>query len=114
MPYLLHARSRLEVFTTRDRNIARFLRHNHHWAVVKIESDQIPVFVSSSCIAESEDNAVSIDENVLSGGKALVEQLVGLLEKDGFEEPDLVYVGRLVRTAGKVREGEGGAEAGSE
>ena len=38
-----------------------------------------------------------IDENVLDDGKYILDQMRGFLRRDGFMDPDLGYVGGLVR-----------------
>jgi len=96
MQFLLHAPSRLDVFITPNRHIARFLHHNHKWAVIKTERDEVPEYISTSSIWERDDGTVTIDEVVLDDGRHIVQQMKGYLRRDGFRDPDLGYVGRLV------------------
>jgi hypothetical protein len=114
MNYLLHAPSRLDVFTTPSRTIASFLRHNHNWSAVKTERDELPSYISTSTIRELEVGTVVIDENVLDNGKWILEQMLGFLERDRFKKPDLRYVGRLNRpkqgSSATLGDGNGAAQ----
>jgi len=114
MQYLLHAPSHLDVFLTTDRDIARFLRHQHRWAVIKTEQGHRPENITASCIWDREDGSVAIDEVALDNGKGVLKQVVGLLERDGFEGPDLAYVGRLSRENRGSGESIGVKEDGGE
>lgn len=40
---------------------------------------------------------------MLDEGKSIVKQMVGLLTRDGFEDPGLGYAGRLVRSGEKLK-----------
>ena len=99
MPYLLHAPRHNIVFATNDGSISHFLRRKHHWAGFKTERTTLPKYISTSCIRELEDGTVEIEEQVLEG-EHMVEEIKGLLRRDGYTEPDLRFVGRLVRGSG--------------
>jgi len=99
MRYLLHAPRHDIVFATNDGSISHFLRRKHHWAGFKTERTTLPEYISTSCIREHEDGTVEIIEQVLDG-EQMVEEIKGLLRRDGYTEPDLRFVGRLVRSSG--------------
>ncbi|KAF1944375.1 hypothetical protein EJ02DRAFT_510277 [Clathrospora elynae] len=91
MQYLLHAPRHTTIFATSSGSIPCFLRRQHYWAGVKTERQELPEYISTSCIRELEDGTVEIDKNVFDG-----EQMAGesrsLLRRDGFVEPDMLKV----------------------
>jgi hypothetical protein len=94
--YFLHVPRSTTVFSTTSPSISRFLRRRHFWAGFKSERPGIPDHVTTSCIRECENGELVIDEESLNGGQ-VAENYRALLRMDGFEQPDLRYVGRLVR-----------------
>jgi hypothetical protein len=97
--YFLHAPRSTTVFSTHNASISRFLRRQHFWAGFRSERSGIPDHVTTSCIRELENGELIIDDDVLNG-EQVAESYRELLKRDGFEEPDLMYVGWLVRTRG--------------
>jgi len=98
MLYLLHAPRHYIVFATNDGSISHFLRRKHHWAGFQTDRTTLPGYISTSCIRELEDGTVKIEDKVLDG-EHMVEEIKGLLRRDGYVEPDLRFVGRLVRSS---------------
>jgi hypothetical protein len=107
--YFLHAPCSTTVFSTTSPSISRFLRRRHFWAGFKSKRLDIPDHVTTSCFSECENGELVIDEDSLNGGQ-VAENYRALLRRNGFEQqPDLAYVGRLVRArkAGKEEKEEG-------
>lgn len=120
MEYLLHAPRKNIAFATADSSITRFLRRQHKWAGVQTESSTPPEYISVSCIRELDKGEVEIDDEILHGDR-LAEEIRSLLIRDGFKEPDLHFVGLLIRPeqvnptrdhGGSVKERIRGWEAG--
>jgi hypothetical protein len=109
--YFLHAPRSTTVFSTTNPSISRFLRRQHVWASFESECIGIPDHVTTSCIRELENGEIAIDQEVLDG-EQIAENYRGLLWQDGFVEPDLRYVGRLVRlkegSSARTEDGSGG------
>lgn len=94
MPYLLHAPRSAHVLATPDRSIALFLRANHSWTAKWFEDSEVPNIVSASCIIERPNYTVAIDEARLNG-REMESKIKDMLQADGFEDPDVKYLGRI-------------------
>lgn len=111
MQYLLHAPSRADIFITGSQYIAFFLRHHHRWSVIESESEELPEYISTLSIFEREDGTIGIDGNVLDSGCDIVAQICGKLQRDGFVDPDVEYVGLLIRPVCRIGSGVEGRQA---
>ncbi|RMZ72458.1 hypothetical protein GMOD_00007446 [Pyrenophora seminiperda CCB06] len=100
MPFLLHPQRHNIVFATNDGAIAYFLRRKHRWVGLHTAqtnyTEYISEYISTSCICELDDGTVKIDEKVLNGEQTAKEIKV-LLQRDGYIEPDLKFIGCLIR-----------------
>ena len=98
--YLIHPPQRTVVFTTDNPLIADVLRKRHNWLGRVTEGSTLPACISTSCIRELDDGNVLIDHEV-ANGERLAEDIRSLLVRKGFVEPDLRFVGRMIRSVHK-------------
>lgn len=95
--YLIHPPRRTVVFTTSNPLIADVLRKRHNWLGRVTEGSTLPACISTSCIRELDDGNVLIDHEV-ANGDLLAADIRSLLVRKGFVEPDLRFVGRMIRS----------------
>jgi len=98
--YLIHPPRRTVVFTTANPLIADVLRNRHNWLGRVTEGSTLPTCISTSCIRELDDGNVLIDPEVANGG-LLAADIRSLLVRKGVVEPDLRFVGRMIRSGPK-------------
>ena len=98
--YLIHPPRRTVVFTTDNPLIADVLRNRHNWLGRVTEGSTLPACISTSCIRELDDGSVLIDHEV-ANGDLLAADIRSLLVRKGFVEPDLRFVGRMIRSGPK-------------
>jgi hypothetical protein len=96
MQYILHPPRKTLVFATSNPKVADFLRKRRKWAGTVVEGTTLPRYVTTSSIRELDNGTVEIDAGV-ANGHLYVEGIRDLLIRDGIEEPDLRFIGRLVR-----------------
>ena len=98
--YLIHPPRRTVVFTTDNPLIADVLRKRHNWLGRVTEGSTLPACISTSCIRELDDGNVLIDHEV-ANGDLLAADIRSLLIRKGFVDPDLRFVGRMIRSVHK-------------
>ena len=98
--YLIHPPRRTVVFTTDNPLIADVLRKRHNWLGRVTEGSTLPSCISTSCIRELDDGNVLIDHEA-ANGELLAADIRALLIRKGFVQPDLRFVGRMIRSVHK-------------
>ncbi|KAF1948390.1 hypothetical protein CC80DRAFT_556388 [Byssothecium circinans] len=105
MPYLIRSHSSPYVFSTASRDISTFLHTTHRWTVMWFDPAKVADAVTTSCIVETADGGVELDEHILNP-RGIEEGMRTMLDWDGFGDVDIKYAGRL-----RGRKGGGGTWA---